>query len=112
MLARRRYHAYDERAERLTWTLSTVIQSLLAARFGLELLGLTGLPGSTLLLSVTRPLLLPFDPLKPPIWWLQDQGDPPFHFEPIVLVAMMGYGILGWLAGLLVAILSNRRPPA
>ncbi len=111
-MPRRPYRAYNERAERLTWTLSTVIQGLLAARFGLELLGLTGLPGSTLLLAVTRPLLLPFDPLKLLIWWLQDQGDPPFHFEPIVLVAMMGYGILGWLAGLLVAILSNRRPPA
>lgn len=105
----RGYHPYQERAERLTWTVSTVIESLLAARFGLELLGLTGLRGADLLLLVTRPLLLPFDPLK--IGWLRDQGDPPFHFEPLVLVAMMTYGILGWLAAVGVAMLSNRRPP-
>jgi len=107
---RDRYRAYDERAEHLVWALSTIVLSLLAARFGLQLLGLAGLPGGSLLIRVTDLLLVPFQALKRGL--LADQNEPPFNFEPAVLLAMMLYGIAGWAAALAVATLSNRRPPA
>jgi hypothetical protein len=99
--------AYDPRAERIVWLITSVIDVLLAMRFIFMLLGAsTQAAFVSLLYAVTLPLVAPFEGM----FSTPSRGGS--IFEPASLVALVVYTLIGWVIVALIRIRhSRRRPP-
>lgn len=99
-----RLRLYDERFERAVWRALTVVEAALALRFATLSVGLPSWPPAVRALDLlTGPLLAPFR------WGpLADWRVGALVFEPAALVAMVLYGMLGWLCALAVGLRSPR----
>jgi hypothetical protein len=99
--------AYDPRAERIVWLITSVVDVILTMRFIFLLLGAsTQAAFASLLYGVTLPLVAPF----------QGMFNTPSRggsvFEPASLVALVVYTLIGWVIVATIRIRhSRRRPP-
>jgi hypothetical protein len=86
-------------AERAVWVLTTAIETLLALRFVMKLLGAGDmLPHVSLVYAITAPVVAPFRDLS------RDWTAGYVVFEPGTLLAMTACWIVGWAASILAGL--------
>jgi hypothetical protein len=101
---------HDYHLERVVWTLTSAVETLLALRLGFRLLDVSSaIPPVDLLYQVTNPMVGMFDL---GIFHLGSQGGLLAHtwqLEPDSLLAMMVFWLLGWIITILVGLATTGR---
>jgi uncharacterized protein YggT (Ycf19 family) len=96
--------AYDPRVERVIWFIVAVIDSLIAIRFFMKLLGASYQADFVrFMYGVTGPLVAPFRGIFAP------SGSGSYVLEPESLIAIAIYLLIGWAVVALIRIVSTPR---
>jgi uncharacterized protein YggT (Ycf19 family) len=96
--------AYDPRVERVIWFIVAVVDSLIAIRFFMKMLGASYQADFVrFMYGVTAPLVAPFRGI------FQPSGSGNYVLEPESLIAIAIYLLIGWGVVALVRIVSTPR---
>ena len=96
--------AYDPRVERVIWFIVAVLDSLIAIRFFMKLLGASYQADFVrFIYGITGPLVAPFRGI------FQPSGSGNYVLEPESLIAMAIYLLIGWAFVALIRIMATPR---